>query len=488
MWQAYDWDKCECGVRLFDKASNVPERLLWYEHVNCNGRCPVCASGKAYPEAVMIWLVSSGQMTAVQVGRMIAARPEQSTPRIDMLLQKADTFENRQRIRARRRILEAGVTPSGIPLWSNEEKQFIRDNWGRLSRKQIAKKLGRRSATAVTIWAKRHGLGAAINLDGQLSSGKVRKILGKNDTRSITRMMKQGVMPGYQVSGVDRSYMAVDAHQFKRWLVNWRNWIYFDVEAMPLSTYKRLVLLAQARWKDAWWTTGQVADYHHLASSNAVCNQIYAGKLPASRWQNWMVLRSDAMGAAFRYADDDRLDWSPHGDEYLALAAAIGVPFAHIAANMGWGDEGKGESRVRYRLQCLLEDGDLPTSVQYRDGIVFADWRNYAGRFPGLARAITAFVEGRPLTETGTSHVRYVLKQWAMWYAPGSDVARSLNASALLPETLRDKWMQLCKMGFDPLGKNQLNSIMIVTGCGCPAGKGNAENPAIMVQSKQMFF
>lgn len=78
-----------------------------------------------------------------------------------------------------------------------------------------------------------------------------------------------------------------------RFAVNPENWIYFKPEHVKDPYLKRLIQMRRARWPDEWWRIGQVAAYYGV-SVVAVNKCIHDGRLPATRWGNWWIKRSDA--------------------------------------------------------------------------------------------------------------------------------------------------------------------------------------------------
>jgi len=99
---------------------------------------------------------------------------------------------------------------------------------------------------------------------------------------------------------------------------------------------QRLVQLAQSRWPDTWWTIGQV-DAYHGTDSNAINNRIKRGTLPAARWGNWWIKRSDALKLHLWLGKGYSCkEWSPAADCYILRAHASGLNDSEIGYRMKW--------------------------------------------------------------------------------------------------------------------------------------------------------
>jgi len=107
----------------------------------------------------------------------------------------------------------------------------------------------------------------------------------------------------------------------ERFAVKSEHWILFRPDRVRDPALARLVTLAVERWGDEWLTPGQVAEIHN------VNRHIRAGKLPAVKWGNWRIRRSDAERVYFPKGrgTGHELDWSEEGDAFLVLARAVGL-------------------------------------------------------------------------------------------------------------------------------------------------------------------
>lgn len=83
------------------------------------------------------------------------------------------------------------------------------------------------------------------------------------------------------------------------------NWVYFirsvrRPERIRDERLRRLLVKRKVTWGDEWWTTGEAAEFHGVESTD-VQRYIVAGRLPAVKYQNWMVLRSEATRPGLRF-------------------------------------------------------------------------------------------------------------------------------------------------------------------------------------------
>lgn len=338
-------------------------------------------------------------------------------------------------------------------VWTAEEEAFLRDNLGVLSQEEIAEALGR-TVDAVKIRWTRKGYHAPSKQPGDIVAHRVGKMLGMCG-KKVIRLIDLGIMPGRTVPG-GRNIHVIDRFQLLRWCVQPGSWIYLKVHRIRDQRIKRLVQMRQARWEDEWWTTGQVARFYGLASVTVINRRIRDGHLPAIRWDNWYVLRSDALQQRFTQGKDSAtlLDWSRAGDAFAVLATAVGIPcetidqLRHEPSKRMW--YRVGYLVERQQIRPLIIDYHLP--VQQRDGLLFADWRDAADRFPGLCRTVEKFRNGRALSHTDRQYLRGVMRSWAQWHGL-DDLALRLNwAQAALDETLRHFYQELLQNGIDPFG------------------------------------
>lgn len=230
--------------------------------------------------------------------------------------------------------------PSAKPrAWSAAELAYVHACLGEQSYEEIARQLGR-SAAAVKIAQVRYRLGAPSRRAGFLTGGQVARILG-TDTHAVGRWVALGLLPAGRVAG-RRGILRIAKSALYRFAVNPDNWIYFRTDRVRDPALARLIARKQALWGDEWWTTGQVARHFGLASTSAITTAIQRGKLPARRWGNWYVRRSDALRYGFgRSRRRKTRVCSPAADAFLLRARQEwGLSFAAIDRLMktyrGW--------------------------------------------------------------------------------------------------------------------------------------------------------
>lgn len=352
--------------------------------------------------------------------------------------------------------------------WSQDEEIYLREQIGKLTYAEIGAALGR-SEAAIKIRQVRKGMPAASKRPGWVTGHGAAKRLGV-DIHAIMRLTERGILPHEALPG-KRGILSIRLVTLYRWAVNPGNWIYFKLEKMGDARLRRLVERRRERWEDAWWGTGRVADWHGVEHTD-VQRFIEAGKLPAVKWGNWWVKRSDATRAGLRFPKGKgaghALVWSEAGDEFMLLATAVGLS-ASATSKMG------GAQNPDYRIVCLRKSGKVRLmadrqGVLFDDGrgVLLADWRTYARRFPRLARAMEKFrryLAGERVftrkhivgyTDADLNLVRGVLHAWAVWYAR-TDVqirfaSRLAHANHARADTLRAALDEIRSWGVDPLG------------------------------------
>jgi hypothetical protein len=224
------------------------------------------------------------------------------------------------------------------------------------------------------------------------------------------------------------------------------------------------VALAVERWPDEWLTPGQVAEMHGVDHRD-VNRFVRARKLPAVKWGNWRIQRSDAWQAYFPKGRGSGhvLGWPEEGDVFLVLARAVGLSLAEIARRMK-----RPAEQIWPRLAMLHRRGQIPLllgkygieGVLYRreDGRLLADWRKHRERFPALARAMDLFAAGRRLSPAQAECVRGVVWAWATFHLGNKHpLAHRLQCprsrSKTVPqERLQVLCLELQRAGVDPLG------------------------------------
>lgn len=177
--------------------------------------------------------------------------------------------------------------------WTPEEEQFVRDHFRHMSDEEMGQALGR-TAIAVKLCRKRHltSLPPRSHDTALPTAKEVARLLGIGCSKSVTRLIQEGLLPGRTLP-LNRHIWGVPWPALVRFAVNPENWIYFKPEHVKDPYLKRLIQMRRARWPDEWWRIGQVAAYYGV-SVVAVNKCIHDGRLPATRWGNWWIKRSDA--------------------------------------------------------------------------------------------------------------------------------------------------------------------------------------------------
>ncbi len=218
----------------------------------------------------------------------------------------------------------------------------------------MAQHLGR-SPQAVKIAQVRRRIPAPSKRPGFYTANQAARILGI-DVHCITELARRGLIRFDTLPG-PRAIRQIAHVSLYVWAINPKNWIYFKPERVRDPRLRRLIGQRAQRWGDEWWTTGQAAEYFGLANSNSVTAAIYRGKLPAVRWGNWYVKRSDVLACHFvpkkghaGYA------WSARADAFLLKARnEWRLTFAAIGRLMKWSAR-----LVEYRYRVLRRIAQSP--------------------------------------------------------------------------------------------------------------------------------
>lgn len=305
------------------------------------------------------------------------------------------------------------------PAWSPDEDEFLRVGLGILSEETIARHLGRTPVAVQLRWKRDLKLPAPSKAPGVITGNRIADTLGI-DVHSVMKLIDRDILPGRRMPG-RRVIRLVNQTTFVRWAVNPMNWIYFKPQRVRDARLRKLIELRRERWDDEWWTTGKVGRYHHGVNSRLVNRDILQGKLPAVKWGNWHVLRSDAIRLHYftGKGHGHERDWSERADAFLILAHAVGFSTNAIAAMCGWDT-----STVSYRLATLkrekriwrlIRQHSLKAVYNARTGELYADWKCYRGRFPRLARAMDHLQHGNSMSTREVLYARSILLKWATW-------------------------------------------------------------------------
>jgi len=366
-------------------------------------------------------------------------------------------------------LAEAEIAPRRKPLpWSEREDEFLRQNLGVLSEEEIGAAL-RRTLTAVHLrWKRDLGLPAPSKTPGYVTANQAGKMLAV-DVHAVCRWIERGWLRARRLPFRNRKVWHIWVEDLKRFAVKPEHWILFCPDRVRDPALARLVALAVERWGDEWLTPSQVAETHGVGHQD-VNRYIHAGNLPAVKWGNWRIRRSDAEQVYFHKGRGagHELDWSEEGDAFLVLARAVGLSLAAIGHLVDWPSH-----RVRPRLVTLHSTGQIPfligkyglEGVRYRreDGRLLAGWDLHRERFPILARAMDRFAageflrqgSGQALSLLQAECVRGVLWAWAVFHlGSGHSLARRLQVSGgrgrrLFPARLQALYRELRAAGVD---------------------------------------
>lgn len=293
--------------------------------------------------------------------------------------------------------------------WTVAETAFLRQYAGVLGDEEIARRLGR-SVAAIDVRRMRAGLPAPSTHQDYITANQAGRALGV-DPHNVIRLIERGLLPAEVAPLSGRVTWRMKRTAFYAWALNPMHWPYFYRSVRRPTRIgdeklRRLIVLKAARWlgpdglPDAWWTPGEVADYHGVHHTD-VNRYIHHGRLPGVKWGNQMVRRSDATRADLRFFKGKGAGLlaragTARGDAFLILAAAVGIPYTQSAHMVG---RGHNHSFAQSRLRNLERAGYIPQiirayglPVDYRTGVasfptggLWADWREVAHRFPRLA-------------------------------------------------------------------------------------------------------
>ena len=317
---------------------------------------------------------------------------------------------------------------------------------------EIGVALGR-SEAAVRVRVRRMGLVTPIKHPDYLTAQRAALALGV-DVHAVCGWIDRGLLAAELAPLSDRKVWRIRRSAFYAWALNPLNWVYFirsvrRPERIRDERLRRLLVKRKATWGDEWWTTGEAAEFHGVESTD-VQRYIVAGKLPAVKYQNWMVLRSEATRPVLRFfkgrgAGVFERAGTAAGDAFIVLAAAVGIPWAHISRMTG--NRSLGGAWTRWEamkrrpgyVPWLIRAFGLPVLYRAGDGAVWTDWRPLAHRFPALARDWSALERGEMLDAGSRYRIGGVLRSAAVW-AEDADTLAALGPGRGVPGmgSLRD--------------------------------------------------
>jgi hypothetical protein len=216
--------------------------------------------------------------------------------------------------------LEAHAVQHNRP-WTAVEHSYLEQNLRFQTCAQIAEHLGR-SQNALKIRGVRQQIPAPSKHPGYYTGNQVACIL-RVDIHSIMRLHELGLLKMHVLPG-ERHIMQISRIGLWVWAINPEHWIYFKPGRVRDVRLRRLIELRRQRWGDEWWTTGQIARYYGLACSNSVEAAIKRIHLPAVKWGNWYVKKSNALAHPFfarkGRPGTPRGNWTARGDAFLLKA------------------------------------------------------------------------------------------------------------------------------------------------------------------------
>jgi len=302
-----------------------------------------------------------------------------------------------------------------MPVWTEEEIAYVRDHTGEMSYADIAAALGR-SEQAVHIVVVRRGLPAARKQPGWLTGNQVCHLLGL-ESHSVPAWIDNGILPGEYLP-FDKVERRVKWDVLKRWITRPEHWPYLKVDRIRSAHLRRLVCLAQERWGDEWWTSRQVADFHHtdpkhieqMRRRGLITGAIrcpFIGGRHADTWAYWFYRKSVVLklriyhgkGRAHAY------NWPAEADEFLMRCRAEGKPHKQIARMMNWTHK-----RVAFRFSTLVKLGRY-SPERYQAMIYRKDFDgDIGGSELNRVSAIVKATVGADSIETQQMGVRMLVK------------------------------------------------------------------------------
>ena len=189
-------------------------------------------------------------------------------------------------------------------MWTSQEEDLLRSYHGHLTDEQIGELLGRTRVAVEIHWKRELHLPAPTTDPDYITTRRIALLLGL-DNHITPSWVDRGILPGeYIPRHDDQLHRRVLRTVFFKWLFEPEHWIWFDIHRVPDPELRELLEQAERDWGDEWWTTNQVAEYHHVNNKD-VLRYINAGRIQAiqahnrsgrnqDHWANWYILRSEA--------------------------------------------------------------------------------------------------------------------------------------------------------------------------------------------------
>lgn len=347
------------------------------------------------------------------------------------------------------------ATPGRVQ-WTDAEEAFVRANYLTLSDAELAAALGR-SANGIHIRRERFlRIPARSRREQWLCGRDVAIILGMGCAKTAGRLIDRGLLKGH-VLPLDAKIYAVSRHDLTRFALNPRNWVYFHPDRVTDPTLARQIALRRARWDDEWWSVGQVAAYHGCAVTT-VSHFVAKGVIPATRWGNSWILRSDATRVPIVSGrGHNNSIWTPGADAAAIYARGAGLSLGEIVRLIGHGSP---DVRLKYLWdkELLLDRvhahrlGESGLHIDPVHRLLYVPYPHARGRYPFLDRAVDRFRAGQPLAHPQARAVLGVMAVWAQWHAKTPELqalAKRLEARAsIAPASLAAAYAELQAHGF----------------------------------------
>lgn len=210
------------------------------------------------------------------------------------------------------------------PLWTAQEKEFLKENLGRMTEEEIGRHLGRTSSAVRNHWKRELHLCPPSKAPDTLTAEHIGVGFGCC-SKTVHMLIDIGLMPGRRLPTNGRVIRLVDRAAFLRWLSDPKHSLYFKPARLGLieqrgkrrigeyvdyafwEEARELVQAVLKKWKDQWLTPVQAAKeigivvrrYPHSRrvvahpESHYINKAILKGNLKATRWGNWWILKSD---------------------------------------------------------------------------------------------------------------------------------------------------------------------------------------------------
>ncbi len=371
------------------------------------------------------------------------------------------------------------------PNWTKKEDIFLERSLGILSEEAIAEMLGRSVIAVHLRWKRDLRLPAPSKNPEIMTCNQIANGLAI-DSHAALKLIQRDILPGYLLPGKDVTYV-VNRIALLRFIVNPMNWIYFKPERIGTrptgrrgkvfdvafwAYAKRLALKRKALWEDEWWRIGKVARYHRI-SCNAVNKAVRVGRLKATDWGNWWVLKSQAKDPSLQLQTwtgkggkgQPRLQVSLRAEAFMVLAEAVGLMHSEIAVLMKWK-----EKRVCYflhlmrkrgRIKQIIKENNLKVFYDRKTGKTFASWKMHRDRFPHLAKLMESIDCSLPMTRSERKYINRVKRKTE--YKKHHELL-SYNKSDMQVESIMEE-LEWLKDKFKRAGRKRNGRIQSIERC-----------------------